>query len=59
MEKDTPRELMKNRMWKKHLLWIIPLCLLIGFGIGYYWLYNVTLIRNLTWYKCCLEGMLK
>lgn len=45
-------------MDKKHLLWIIPLCIIIGIGIGYYWHYSSTLYRNLTWYKCCLDGML-
>lgn len=34
--KDTPRELMKNRMWKHHLIWIIPLCLIIGYLFGLY-----------------------
>lgn len=32
--KDTPRKLMKNRMWKKHLWWIIPITLIFGIIIG-------------------------
>jgi len=42
--KDTPRELMKNRMWKHHLFWIVPLCLIIGYLLGLY----INIPKNIT-----------